>query len=37
MRNSETMSDDLPLPVRPQMPTFSPAAMLNVTPYGTPR
>jgi hypothetical protein len=34
MRNSETMSDDLPLPVRPQMPTFSPAAMLKVTPCG---
>jgi hypothetical protein len=32
MRKSETMSDDLPLPVRPQMPTFSPAAMLKVTP-----
>lgn len=35
MRNSATMSELLPLPVRPQMPIFSPAAMSKETPFST--
>jgi len=32
-RQSATMRVLLPLPVRPQMPTFSPACTLKLTPF----